>query len=409
MENYTIREFYGEELIPFKKLSSVMFRFQNEYLKDEEAYKKYLAEEDKNREDDFFRLGAFYEDNLYAAIESFAHVVKFDSNDCKMTGIGSVISDFNSPFKGGMKQIYKKAFEIMRQKGQCISHLFPFEENYYRQYGYEVTSQSAQWKIPIEKLTIYKEGIVKPYDGSDEMKSHIVEIFNKFAIDKNLFIIHSDKDWEKFFETTRPYVSGVKSFIHYNEDNVADAYMSYKVVPKNEGVQDMSITKLWFADFKGLKGILSYFATQKSYCDCLLLTLPETVDIAPMLDSCGGWGKRNVSRTLLNQGTTRIVDVEKVLGLAKYKGEGSVCIKIYDDAYAPWNNDCFTVEFGDKTKVTRGGVPDIEMKITSFTSAIVGRFEFNNLLIFDDVKVNDSSKEFEKMFYKKHIWMEGHF
>ncbi|MBO5452642.1 MAG: GNAT family N-acetyltransferase [Clostridia bacterium] len=408
MENYLIREFYGEEVIPYKKLSTVMFRSKNEQLSDEDAYKEILKKEDLNREPDFFRLGAFYEEKLYAAIEVYGFNANFDGTPCKMSGIGGVISDFNSPLKGAMKQIYAESFKIMRAKGQYISHLYPFEENYYRQYGYDVTCQSETWKIPIEKLCIYKEGIAVPYDGTDKMKEDVKSVFNKFAADKNLLITRNDKEWEAFFESKKPYVSGVNAFVHYNESGSADAYMSYSVSPQADRPQNMVVNSLWFTDFNGLKGILSYFATQRSYCDHLLITLPESIDIAPVLDSCGGWGKRNVVRTVLNQGTTRVIDVEEVLKMAKYNGEGKICIKIYDDIYAPWNNDCFTVEFGKETKVSRGGAPDIEMKITSFTTGIMGRMSFENLLIFPDIKVINKDN-LEKVFYKKHVWIEGHF
>ena len=134
-------------------------------LDDEEAYKNILIEQDNNRNSDFCRLGAFYENKLYAAIESHGFNTYFDGVPCKMSGIGGVISDFNAPFKGAMKQIYKRIFEIMSSKGQYISHLYPFEENYYRQYGYEVSCQSVTWRIPIEKFCINSNRILMPYNG----------------------------------------------------------------------------------------------------------------------------------------------------------------------------------------------------------------------------------------------------
>ena len=408
MENYTIREFYGEEVIDFKKLCTILFRYKNELLDDEEAYKKKLIEEDNNRNKDFCRLGAFYEGKLYAAIESHAFNTNFDTVPCKMSGIGGVVSDFNSPIRGAMKEIYKRSFEIMREKGQYISHLYPFEENYYRQFGYEVSCQQTTWIIPIEKLGIYQNGVVKPYDGTEKMQNDIKMIFNVFSKDKNLMMTKDEKEWKKFFDGRKPYVSGVNAYVHYTEEGVADSYMTYSVVPQEDKPQNMSVGTLWFTDLCAVREILAYFKTQRSYCDCVLVTLPETIDISPIIDSQGGWGKRNAERIVTNRGTSRVVDVEKVLEMAKYKGNGKICIKVYDDTYAPWNNDCYTVEFGEKTIVTRGGTPDIEMKITSFSSAILGRFEAYNLAVFPDVKINNS-ENLDKVFYKKHLWTEGHF
>ena len=86
-----------------------MFRRGIEDLKDEAAYAEKLEEADSKRSEDFMRLGAFYDDVFYAAIESIPYMVRFDGHLCKMSGIGGVISDFNAPVKGAMKEIYKEA------------------------------------------------------------------------------------------------------------------------------------------------------------------------------------------------------------------------------------------------------------------------------------------------------------
>ena len=136
--------------------------------------------------------------------------------------------------------------------------------------------------------------------------------------------------------------------------------------------------------------------------------MPVTEDIGPIVDSAGGWGKRNTERTVTNMGTSRVVDVEEILKMAAYRGTGRVCIRIYDDVYAPWNNDCFTVEFGEETRVSRGGEPDIEMKVNSFSAGIMGRMDCSNLLLFPDVKVYNDT-DLDKVFYRKHVWMEEHY
>ena len=170
----------------------------------------------------------------------------------------------------------------------------------------------------------------------------------------------------------------------------------------------MEVTTLLFSDFAGLRGILSYFEFQKSYCDYIEIPLPFDVDISAFVNSTGGWGKRNTVRKVQNKFITRIVDVEEILKLAKYDGEGQVCIKV-EDSYAPWNDDVFTVKFGKEIEVKRGGTPDVEMTINSFSSAILGRYSAENITMFNDVKVNGNIDNLKKVFYKKSLWFEGQF
>ena len=405
MGSYEIKEFSGKRIVEYKKLAAVMFRSKSNGFDDEESFLKSVEEGDAASYDNVVRVGAFYNDRLYAGIESRGYDnVVFDGNVCKMSGVGCVVSDFNSPFKGGIGQIYKKAFEIMRQKGQYISHLYPFDETYYRTFGYDVSAATARWRVPVEKLLITREGMVVPYDGSEKMQSDIKAVHKAFTANHNLAIHKHDGMWKKFFDATKPFVSGFNSFVHYSPDGTPDAYMNYVLKNYEDKPSDIETREIWYTNIRALVGLLSYFGTQRACCDYVYLILPSDVDITPVVNSKGGYGKRIAEKIRQNRGMSRIVDVEKILEMAKYKGEGSICIQIYGDEYAPWNNDTYTVNYGTKTTVQRGGSPDIEMKINSFSSAILGRFDFANLILFNDVKIN-SNKEFENVFYRKPMWL----
>ena len=408
MSGYEIKEFYGEDTLDYKRLCCTMFKNKNEGFRNPDEYKLQLAEDDKKRGEDFFRLGAFYDGKIYAGVEGNDFVVTFEGKPCRLSGISRVVSHYDPPFKGAMKQIFARAFEIMREQGQCISHLYPFEESYYRQYGYEVTAQGSTWYIPIEKINAKRSGKTVYYDGSEKMQNDIKEVFEKFSSDKNMMILRSNKDWNNFFADRIAYTVP-NIYVHYNNDNVPDAFMEYKLEPNKDRPQDMVINYLWYTCIDGLKGILSYFSTQHSYCDKVVLSLPANMDISAFINSTGGWGKRDTERVTKNRGASRAVDVEEVLKIVNIKGEGQVCIKIVDDTYAPWNNDCFTVTFGNERTVTRGGTPYIEMNINAFSSGIFGRYALADLNIFDSVKIYSNQENLEKVFYIKENWTELHF
>jgi len=166
--------------------------------------------------------------------------------------------------------------------------------------------------------------------------------------------------------------------------------------------------KLWFSSYSGLKGVMSYFPTQKSYAGNAVITLPADVDLGAIIDSCGGWGKRNSSKVSTDNGTSKAIDVEMLLKNTKYIGKGKVTIET-EDKYCPWNNDCFTVEFGEEVVVKRGGKADIKMDINAFTSAILGRYDFENCTIFDNVEIFGNEEDLKKVFYKKSCFIEEHF
>ena len=409
MCEYEIKEFYKKECLQYKKLCSIMFRMANENLKNEEEYKEILEAEDSKRSPDFIRMGAFFDGKIYAAIECIDYLINFDGNPCKMSGMAGVVADYNAPFKGALKEVYKKSFQKMRKNGQFLSHLYPFEENYYRQYGYDVSCQGAKWEIPIEKLSMKKTGKNVYFDGSDKMKSDIKEVFDAFSKDKNMMILFDENAWEKFFEEHAPF-SGLNSYVHYNDAEEPDGFMSYS--PKDNGdlPQNMVVDRIWYKNIAGLKGSLSYFLTQKPYCDKLIVDLPCGVDISAFINSTGGWGKRDCQRIVKNYGLSRVIDVEKILEIAKIQGDGCVTIKIKDDQYTPWNDGTYKVTFGEKRIVEKTVEDaDIEMDINAFSAGILGRYSLADLEIFESIRINKNIENLSKVFYQKEAWTEEHF
>jgi len=407
MSEFLIKEVYGEEALRYKKLCTKLFRAANKELENEEEYKKKLVLEDKERDKDFVRLCAFYDGILYAGIEMIPYDVNINGNVCKMYGIGGVISDPECPEKGAVKLLFKKGFEIMREKGVYISHLYPFEENYYRQYGYEVACENATWTIPVTAIPIFKKGEIKHFDNSEKMKAEIKKLYEIFSKNRNMSVVRSEKQWEAFFESHKSYVSNYFSYLHYT-DGVADGFMSFSTKTYPDKPMDLVTDKLWFSSYSGLKGVMSYFPTQKSYAGNAVITLPADVDLGAIIDSCGGWGKRNSSKVSTDNGTSKAIDVEMLLKNTKYIGKGKVTIET-EDKYCPWNNDCFTVEFGEEVVVKRGGKADIKMDINAFTSAILGRYDFENCTIFDNVEIFGNEEDLKKVFYKKSCFIEEHF
>ena len=409
MSEFEVKNISVAESVEYSKLSCMLFRVFNEKLNDPEKLLKEREQWEKEQNFDVLRMGALYEGKLCACLTNYVYTVNFDGTPCKMSGVGGVVSDFNTPKRGAVKEIYKKLFEEIRKEKQYIAHLYPFEESYYRQFGYEVSAQKATWSIPADRFDKAKRGQSVYYDGSDKMKNDIKSVYNEFSKDKNLIILKDENDWQKFFEQHAAYQDKSK-FVHYNENGVADAFLEYTIKEYDNKPQDMEITTLWYTSIGALKGVLSYFNTQISYCDRVFVPLNANVDISAFVNSMGGFGKRNVERTIVNGGTTRIVDVEEILKLANIKGEGEVCIKINNDIYAPWNNGCFKVKSGKVREVIKGDfVPDIEMDINAFSSGILGRYDLEGLKIFDTVKINSNEENLKKVFYLKTVWTETHF
>lgn len=404
--NYTIKDFNdAQSCYEYKKLCATLFRSAVKGLDDKTEF---ISNFDGAVAPDFFRLGAFDNERLCAAAEFPCYTVNFDHQKLKMYGVGGVVSDFNQPRKGTMKEIFANAFERMKEKGVLLSHLYPFEQNYYRQYGYEVSCASAVWEIPVSAFKMFDDARFVVFDDSDQMKQQIADIYEAFAQKRNMSVVRNEKYWDRFFEVNRAYTTGTKMFISY-VDGVADGFMRYTMKEHENKPFDFIVDHLYFKSFAGLRGILSYFSTQRAYGDKVYIHLPADVDLSQMIDSCTGYGKRHANAKVSDNGVSRVVDVEGILKVAKYSGTGTVTIQVINDTYCPWNNDCFTIHFGQQTTVERGGKPDAKMDIKAFSSGILGRTPFEWLGVFPTVEIYGNEENLKKVFYRKSCWIEEHF
>ena len=389
-----IREFYGKEIRKFKQLSSVLFFLPvtDEAINEAVERDKAMASQERG----FIRLGAF-ENDVIAAMEIYKYEVLFDGKPVKMAGIGNVVSSIEARGKGAIKKIYKRAFEMMREEGQIISHLYPFRGDYYRKFGNEVTAEITKWKIPTEMIHAKMTGEIRHFDGSDKMKEDVKNIYHKFIENKNLCIV--SKKWDSFFEQIKPYSKSVFPYVHYTNGS-PDGYVSYSIKTYEDKIQDIQVHDFWYSDISGIEGILNYFSTLKDYSDRVIVSCND--DLSAFCEFNGGWGKRNTDREIEYMGSTRVVDVYEIL--KRRTPKENLTIEI-EDEYCPWNNDIFTIENG---KVTRGGENiDAKMTIRAFSSLIMGRYEKYELV--PELEIYNKKCDLSQLFPKREIFIDEHF
>lgn len=386
-----IREFYGEEIVKYKKLCASLFHSPT----DDEQIRR-AVENDEKRKKDFVRLGAF-EDELIAGIEIHPYDIVFEESVVKMGGIGGVVSALEARGKGAVKKLFIKGFEKMYEQEQIISHLFPFRGDYYRKFDYEVTAEKTVWHIPTEYLRATGNGVMKLYDGSAEMQEDIKGIYRKFVKNKNLAI--AEKAWEGFFSDRRPYETSLFSYLHYT-DGLADGFLSYRMKPYEHKTQDVLVNDFWYTDKNGIEGVLGYISSLRDHSDKCIVTCND--DLGAYFEFNGGWGKRDTERKTEFCGSTRIIDAKKVLEKKKFSGKAT--IKIIDN-FCPWNNDVFTVSDGNA--VCGQNDADAVMTMRAFSSLVMGRYD--NLDFVPELEIYKNKESLEKLFAKRKIWFDEHF
>ena len=416
MGEFAIKTVTGEDLIQYHKLASWSYHTYQKEFGTEEFISRMLEGEERTCQEKSALCGnttkiegCFKGDKLVSALRIVAHVAWFDGNRCEMGGIGGVLSDPEERRTGGVKRMMKHALERMHANGQILSHLYPFETSFYRKYGYEHVSYMTQWTIPLESMKKnHFTGILR-YDNSERMQKDVKRVYEAFSRQYNLAVEKKASMWKSYFEGKEPCATPFFSFLHYSGDT-PDGFFTYKAERSLTEPMTIQVMHLYYANIEALRNILAYLASMGSYAKEATLRLPSDVDISFLLqDPRAAYGRKNVRREILYLGTSRVVDVEKVLRLAKYNGKGSVCIKV-SDPLCPWNDKCFRVVFDERCiTLEEGGTPDAQMSVNAFSALILGAFSMDDYALLEDVEVFGNEENLKKVFYKKPCWIEDSF
>ena len=418
MNEWMIREFYGEDAVDYEKLTAVAFHYSNEGILREDEFKKNLIQADAQWREDvtdlyqnrFTRYGAFLDGRLVSAFKCYAFVVHFDGQRCEMGGIGGVASDPELRRTGGVSRLMRHALLEMKRKGQILSHLSPFKTSFYRKYGYEHTATAIRWTVPIAFFPQDPYENLVRYENTEAQIQDVKRLYLEYVKKYNLSVDRSDARWKASLNRFRAYAGKTFCYFHCT-DGVADGFMAYTVREYEKEPMDVNVSELWVTDACALRAFLSYLGSMSSYAKKATLILPADLDITPMLSEMqSSYGREVVTREILSRGATRVVDVEAVLLRAAYRGAGEARIRV-SDPDCPWNNRAFHVQFkgGRATRVEECEECDVEMPIGAFSVMILGGAEIEQSAFFAGVTVHGNEENLKKIFYKKKLWIEDSF
>ena len=381
------------EALEAYKVSAVAFEYSFDISKAEEyinearhRYSKYPG----------CLVAAFEDDGtLIGSIAPLPMNFYFDGHVVKGNGIGHVTTLPHKRNQGVIRGCFQKAYEIMKENGEELSYLYPFNRAYYKMFGYELNGPSILWTIPIENFkdkgsdyNIKLIDINKEYDLC-------TRVYEKVAQNYNLALEREEVDW-KWLTKGDIYKEAQYTYVVFDKQGEPSAYFSYK---KNENTMKINDIEAFFSTKESLIETFdfikrSFHANFKN----ISIKLPSETPLEYIIENTTG-----ISRELMFCGMVRVIDAEKILIKVKPKTAGEVILKI-NDKMCPWNNATFQCCFSDKkmtsvTKVEKEA--DIEMDISDFSAFISGGVTEEKLMYATTVKINSNLESIQKLFYAK--------
>jgi predicted acetyltransferase len=332
-----IKKIEYEDIAESLKLSE--FAFQYELSAEERAERIAHFKPEYN-------WGYFVDEQLAAKMTIFPLHTRLNGTSYSMGGIAGVATWPEYRRHGMVKKLLIHALEKMKEHGQTISFLHPFEFSFYRKFGWETYTDYQKYEIPVFH-------ILNQFVSTGRMKRTtdwrvLDEIYQAYASKYNGMLIR-DEDWWN----TRILVKKGDVAVFYDGSGIAKGYIHYQV--KNK---EFNLYELVFHDESARQGLWKFIADHDSMIEKILVSAPSDDRLAFLL------ANPRIKQETIPYFMARIVDIVRFLelypgavGLEKFKLELNIV-----DEYAPWNNGAFIVKWNSsgKAKVKRAEAGELK-------------------------------------------------
>ncbi|TKD70466.1 GNAT family N-acetyltransferase [Pseudalkalibacillus hwajinpoensis] len=353
-----MRKLENYEVMEAIRLSEYAFQYQ---IPEEELEKRkagYLQHE---------IWGDFEGEDLAAKL----HLIDFETwlagKTYAMGGIASVATYPEYRRGGRVAQLLRHALSEMKNKGQTISFLHPFEISFYRKFGFEVLSS---WK----KLKLKKEDFqpLPRVNGKVRRISleHVYEtlnpVYETFAKRFNGMLVRTEQWWKE-----RVYSEGFLFASYTNEDGEITGYAYYQVKDRALEVEEFVCL-----DGEARRGLWNYLCHHDSMIDGGTLLTHEGDPFTFLLSN------PKVKTKVEAYFMARIVDVESFLTDYPFEMTDAESLFLHiQDEHAEWNNGSFHIKSnaidvyrGDKANASCEHPPKrgLRCSINTLTAILTG-------------------------------------
>ena len=390
-----IRLLNKDEMLHYKRLSSIAFTYSREPEKEE--VKEIPANE--------LVYGAFDNENLMAASVANILPCTLNGEEVMHFGVGGVATFPEYRNRGAIKAIFNKMLKDLYDDGFVISSLMPFNHEFYRKFGYEVCYQADTYEVPLTEFASFNKPIkvkmVLEPENTDDFLMVYKEFTRNFGINlactRNKESSGTEQVWGGHFTKNKAY-----RYVLYNENYKAESYIAF--TKENEG-SFLLVNEMAFINNDALYRLFGFISGFYPHYQNLKVKLPTNILLEMLVPNA-----YNVKKTYPNNYMHRVINVKKAMETLKCDLNGSFTIKINDNQLE-YNNKTFEVTFADCKVICEEAekIADAEMNITSFTQLISGALSLDELILRSDVKINNKQNFIKAVFNKKALYMRETF
>lgn len=238
---------------------------------------------------------------------------------------------------GLMKDLIQIALKNMRERGQYISYLYPYNIPYYRRKGWEIMSDKMTFKIKDTQLPkpVSVPGNVErlAYDDPD-----VIKVYDQFANKTHGAMIRGDLNWDEYWRWENEEER--TAAVYYDGNDQPTGFCFYWIADDVFHIKEMV-----YLNQEARKGLWNFISAHFSMVNHVEGATYKNEPIAFLFEDS------DIKETIEPFFMARIVDVEKFLAEFPFDDVVKPFHFVIEDSEAEWNNGIFGISWDEDEHV----------------------------------------------------------
>ena len=322
-------------------------------------------------------FGVYEEDRLLSGYMLYDYRMRLRKSVIPMGGIGLLCSRLDARGKGAVRRMIGGCLKTMQEKGQVVSVLDPFDESFYRNYGWEKFSRLQCVEFSPGLLAVPEEVgqdiVATDLSYPDEAS---MAFYNDYAATHYTLAQRHHPEWHSRTRLLSwAQDTAARGVVRFNHGEHVVGLMGYDIRRKTgEYHSTFAVNLLAYRTETTLRAMLRYIRRLSHQVSAVHLELPMDAHIWPYL------ANRPAKNEIRDMFMIRIVSMADLDGLGIEAPDLTLGIEV-EDPLAPWNEGAWTLGIDSgRLAVAQGGTPAIRCGIGPLSSVLSGFSSFAEMI-----------------------------
>lgn len=290
--------------------------------------------------------GLFQADGtLVAALTNFSFELHLDGGRIGMGGIAAVASAPEHRRGGNVARLLSECLKESREQGLPLSGLYPFDQTFYRKFGWEVASAYLEHKVGVEAIAQFRSagGAVTRHHPGEEDWREPSAIYDQYVKSLRGYMVRPGEAFWKAWVSSPWRREAMRWHLAVwcpdpGTDPQGYAYYRFET---EEGKQVLRVKELIALTSAAREGLFGFLAQHDSAVARITLHTPREFPLWYYFANTSKVETRLVSGAML-----RIVDLKRAFEQRPWPSALSGALVIgMTDQMAPWNAGSWRVSF----------------------------------------------------------------